>query len=74
MTWAFLGEFQLNQYWQFTAPVEGELFRVSHKLIRVEAFDRKLARGVLAQGFDDGRVNIFKNQLFTYKEEDEILA
>lgn len=74
MFWTSLGEFQLNRSWQFTAPVDGELFRISHKLIRVDTFDKQLARGVIAQGFDDGRVNIFKNQLFTYKEEDEMLA
>ena len=74
MSWIFLGEFQPSKNWQFTTPVEGELFRVSHKLNRIDTFNKQLARGVLAQGFDDGRVNIFKNQLFTYKEEDEILA
>ena len=74
MTWNFLKEFQLSKDWQFTDPVEGEIFRIRHKLIRAEYFNKTLARGVIAQGFDDGNINIFKSKLFAYKEEHEIFT
>lgn len=71
MPWNLLGNFDLKQHWQFTAPSEGEIFRVSHQL----TFDKETSvRGVIAQGFEDSQVNIFNPKLFSYREETEIFT
>lgn len=71
MTWINLGSFDLINKWQFTKSLEGEIFRIKHKLI---GDDYSPVRGVIAQGFEDTEVNVFNPKLFSYREESEIFA
>lgn len=71
MPWIALGQFDLVDKWQFTRSLEGEIFRIKHKLT---GDDYSSVRGVIAQGFEDTQINVFNPKLFTYKEEREIFA
>lgn len=71
MSWVSLGSFKLVNNWQFSAPSEGEIFRINHELIQNNG---NSVRGVIAQGFEDERVNIFNPKLFSYREETEIFT
>lgn len=72
MPWQSLGQFQLIDEWIFSSPVAGEIFRISHQSIG-NANDKYL-KAVVAQGFDDGKVNIFNPQRLSYRPESEIFT
>jgi hypothetical protein len=76
MAWIYLGEFQLTYNWQFTKTVQGEIFRIKHRLINFDSEIKKSSiRGVLAQGFiEESNVNVFNPKLFSYRDEVEIFA
>lgn len=72
MPWHSLGQFQLIDEWSFSQPVIGEIFRISHRLI--DNVSNKYLKAVIAQGFDDGKINIFNPQRLSYRLESEIFT
>ena len=70
MPWESQGEYELTSDWQFTAPAEAEIFRINH--LEPETNYENFLRAVVAQGFNDTKVNIFNPQIFTFRPESEI--
>lgn len=70
MPWESLGTISVTDDWQFTAPVEAEIFRLTQLSVIGDYQD--IPRGVVAQGFQDSVVNIFSPKIFTYRDESEI--
>ncbi len=72
MPWLFLGTFQLTNNWSFSEPVSGEVFRITHKPIINQ--EGQYLKAVVAQGFEDEKLNIFSPQRLSYRIESEIFT
>jgi hypothetical protein len=72
MPWLSLGTFQLTNDWTCTEPVNGEVFRITHQPIINQ--DDKYLKAVVAQGFEDTKLNIFNPQRLSYRTECEIFT
>lgn len=74
MPWRSLGEFKLVKTWLFSESVEGEIFRVRHKIIN--DLPQESLRAVIAQGFidEDRKPNKFGSKIFTYGEELQVFT
>lgn len=72
MVWQDLGIFTLNQEWQSTAPISGELFRVTHLSVPIK---QDYVKAVIAQGFQDDSIpSIFTPQRLSYRQEKEVFS
>lgn len=70
MPWTNLGTFNLTNHWVYSSPVEGEIFRITHHSI--EEYPEEGLRAVIAQGFHDAGLNVFKPKRFVYSNEIEV--
>lgn len=70
MPWINLGTYTLNDEWQMTSPIEGEIFRVTSQ--EIPNLGNTYVKGVIAQAFDEGGINIFNPKILSYRSELEI--
>lgn len=71
MNWQTLGEFILNEEWQFSELTQMELFRITHLSCPIE---KDYILGVLAQAFEINQpiITIFAPRKLSCRQEREI--
>lgn len=72
--WRSINTFYLNNNWQYSSPVQGEIFRV--KSYYIDNFNNQYLKGVVASIFVDDQqiVNLVESRRLSYRLEPEIFT
>ena len=72
--WRTIGTFYLDKSWQYSNPVQGEIFRVRSSYI--DNFNNQYLKGVVASIFvdDDSIINLVESRRLSYRLEPDIFT
>ncbi len=74
MSWRSLGRYILNKNWQYTNPVQGEIFRIKSGLI--SSTSNQYLKGAISSIVmdEDRKINLFDSKRLSYRIEPEIFT